>query len=191
MPVTVRGRTRTESFTLRLSCGGAAGLFVLLYLGVFGSALRAQTIRIKLLDGRSGRPMAGKCIDVWVGDRSAPTSRPSLETQTDKNGVAEVRLTGQRAEINNQSQRLACGLQGVIDPVVKYGDTITIGSDYVLCQARLPDGSWQALEGFPTKDALQSGVATANTCGEASASPRPGWIIIFVRPRHWWEKLKE
>lgn len=191
MPVTARGKTRTEFFTLRLFCGGVVGLFVLLAFGSSGTALRAQTIRIKLVDGRNGRPMGGKCINLWVGDRSARMSRPLLETQTDKDGVANLRVTERDAEINNQNQRLACGLQGIIDPVVKYGDTITIGSDYMLCQARLPDGSWQALEGFSTKDALRSGIATANTCGKAKASPTPGEIVLFVRPLHWWEKLKE
>lgn len=167
------------------------GLFLVFLSGVSGTALPAQTISIKLVDGRNGRSMADKCINVWVGDRAAPKSRPLLQTQTDKNGVADLRLTGHGAEINNQNQQLACGLRGVIHPAAKYGDTITIRSDYMLCQARLPDGSWQALEGFSTKDALQSGIATANTCGKAKASPAPGEIVLFVRPLSWWEKLKE
>ncbi len=176
---------------VRLFCRSLLGLFLVFLCGLSPTALHAQAISIKLVDGRNGRPMADKCINVWVGDRAAPKARPSLETQTDKNGVADLRLTEQDAEINNQKQQLACGLQGVIRPVVKYGDTITIGSDYMLCQARLPDGSWQALEGFSTTDALQSGIATANTCGKAKASPTPGEIVLFVRPLHWWEKLKE
>jgi len=167
------------------------GLFLLFLFGPSGTALHAQTISIKLVDGRNGRPMADKCINVWVGDKSAPKSRPLLETQTDKNGVADLHLAGQDAEVSNQSQQLACGLQGIIHPAVKYGDTITIGSDYMLCQARLPDGSWQALEGFSTKDALRSGIATENTCGKAKGSPTPGEIVLFVRPLRWWEKLKE
>ncbi|MGC0775442.1 MAG: hypothetical protein WB543_21085 [Candidatus Acidiferrum sp.] len=175
---------------VRLFRKSLLGLFLAFLSGLGGAALHAQTISIKLVDGRNGRPMADKCINVWVGDRAAPQSRPFLETQTDKNGVADLRLTGQGAEINNQNQQLACGLQGVIQPVVKYGDTIAIGSDYMLCQARLPDGSWQALEGFSTKDALQSGIATANTCGKATASPKPGEVILFVRPLTLWEKLK-
>lgn len=37
---------------------------------------------------------------------------------------------------------------------------------------------------------LQHGVVTANYCGNTTASPQPGEIIIFVRPLTWWEKLK-
>lgn len=190
---TNRARRRARGRADLAAVNRAASLvgLLLVFLSVLGgTALQAQTLSITIVDGRNGRPMADQCIDVWVGDRAAPKSRPLLETQTDRNGVAELRLTKQDAKINNRTQKLACGLQGVVNPVVQYGDTISIGSDYMLCQARLPGGSWQALEGFSTKGALQSGIATANTCGKAKASPTPGEIVLFVRPPHWWEKLK-
>jgi hypothetical protein len=44
---------------------------------------------------------------------------------------------------------------------------------------------------FSTEEILQHGVATANTCGKATASPKPGEVILFVRPLTWWEKLKQ
>ncbi|HEV2233150.1 MAG TPA: hypothetical protein VGV68_07080 [Terriglobia bacterium] len=114
-----------------------------------------------------------------------------LETQTDNNGVITVRLTKEDMEINTQTQRLACGLSGVINPVVKYGDTISIRPGFVLCQPRTPDYSWLAMVDFSTKKVIQSGSITANTCGKATASPKPGELIIFVRPLSWWEKLKQ
>ncbi len=176
---------------VRLFRSSLRSLFLLFVLGSYGMALHAQTIRIKLVDGRNGRPMADKCINVWVGDRSAPKSRPLLETQTDKNGVANLHLTEQDAEVSKQSQQLACGLQGVIDPVVKYGDTVSIRAGYVSCQPHRADYSWLAMLDLSAEEVLQSGIVTPNACGKAKASPTPGEIVLFVRPLSWWEKLKE
>lgn len=162
-----------------------------LFLSSFATALPAQTVRVDLVNGRNGRPIVNACVGLWIGDKSQPRSRPWLTTQTDDHGFIIVRLTNTtEATGSTQSQKLACGLWGVIHPTVKYGDTINVSSDYALCQARLPDGSWKALEGFSTKEALQSGIATANTCGKATASPKPGQIVFFVRPLTLWEKLK-
>jgi hypothetical protein len=166
-------------------------LSVLLLFALLGTALRAQTIQIKLVDGRSGRTMADKCTYVAVGNRSNPNSGSPLQTQTDKDGAVTLHLTDGGANINNAAQNLVCGLSGVINPVVKYGDTIYIRPGYVLCQLRSPDYSWLAMANFSTEEVLQHGIATANTCGKATASPKPGELTIFVRPLTWWEKLKQ
>ena len=79
---------------------------------------------------------------------------------------------------------------GVINPVVKYGDTIGINTGYVLCQSHTSDYSWLARMDFSTEKVLQSGIVTANTCGKATASPKPGEVTLFVRPLTWWEKVK-
>jgi hypothetical protein len=166
-------------------------LLVPIVFALSGTALRAQTIQVKLVNGRSGRTMADKCIYVAVGNRSNPNSGSSLPTQTDKDGTVTLHLTEEGANINNATQNLVCGLSGVINPVAKYGDTIYVRPGYVLCQLRSPDYSWLAMTNFSTEEVLQHGVATANTCGKARASPQPGEVILFVRPLSWWEKLKQ
>jgi len=166
-------------------------LSALLVLALSGTALRAQTIEIKIVNGRSGRPMADKCIYVAVGNKSNPNSGSSLPTQTDKDGAVTLHLTDEGANINNATQDLVCGLSGVINPVAKYGDTIYVRAGYVLCELRSPDYSWLAMKGFSTEKVLQHGVVTANTCGKDTASPKPGEVILFVRPLTWWEKLKQ
>ena len=52
----------------------------------------------------------------------------------------------------------------------------------MLCQLRKPDDSWLAMTDFSTKKVLEEGIVTANTCGKATASPKPGELVIFVRP---------
>lgn len=86
---------------------------------------------------------------------------------------------------------MVCGLSGVTNPVVKYGDAISIRAGYVLCQPHTPDYSWLVMTDFSTKEILQHGIVGANTCGKATASSKPRELIIFVRPLTWWEKLKQ
>ncbi len=191
MSVTVRSKKGVSSFALRFSSKGMLKFMLLWASWALGTTVLAQTLEIKLVNGRTGRPIAGHCMYVWVGDKSNPSSDPLLETETDSGGSAILRLTHEGAEIENQSQRLACGLQGAINPVVKYGYTISIRTGYVSCQPRPPSYSWLASTEFAIEDVLQHGIVTANRCGKATDSPKPGEVIIFVRPLSWWEKWKQ
>lgn len=157
----------------------------------FGAALRAQTIEVKIINGRNGNPIANKCMYVWAGDRTSPSSGPLLTTQTNISGVIKLHLANDDKKGNTESQRMVCGLEGVIDPIVKYGDTISIRTGYVLCQPHAPDYSWLSMSEFSAQKALQRGIVTANTCGKATALPEPGEVVLFVRPLTWWEKLKQ
>jgi len=156
----------------------------LVIAGSFGTALRAQDIRIKVLDGRNGRPIADECVNVWVGKGDVS----SLLIATNKDGVALLHLTDRENEISSRNDRSACGGRGVIDPVVKYADVIGITSEhYMPCQAHPPDSP--ALS-FSVKKVLQSGDFSANACGKIEATPKPGELVFFVRPLHWWERMK-
>jgi hypothetical protein len=162
-------------------------LLLLLTLNSLGTFLCAQTIELKLIDGRNGHPIANSCVNVWVGDRQ----KDALAIPTDKSGVARLRLTDNDAEVNTQDRWKQCGEFGVIDPVVKFEGSITINASYVLCQPKATDYSWLAMRNFSTKQVLAEGVVTANACGKHTASARPGEVIIFVRPLNFWEKLKQ
>jgi len=144
-------------------------------------------IEIKLVDGRSGHPMSDTCVNVWVGTER----KTAMAIPTDESGIARLRLTDKddEADIHNRSKD--CGEFGVVNPVVKYDGSIRINAGYVLCQSRAPDQSWLAVTDFSTERILERGVVTANTCGKATASPKPGAVIIFVRPLTLWEKLKQ
>jgi hypothetical protein len=166
-------------------------LLILIVFVLSGTVLHAQTIQVKIVNGKNGHPVADRCMYVWVGDRSNPSSGPLLETQTDKNGIISLRLTHEDRKTDGESQRLACGLAGSINPMAKYGDTISVRTGYALCKPRTPDYSWLARADFSTEEVLQHGVVTANTCGKATASPKPGEVILFVRPLTWWEKMKQ
>jgi hypothetical protein len=138
--------------------------------------LSAQTIKIKLVNGRDGRPMANKWVDLGIGNIVH-----MLTISTDKEGVASFRLTDDDADVNT----------GVANPVVKYNGSFRVHAPFALCQ---PDGanySWLAITTFSTKEVLEQGIVSANSCGKTTAGPVPREVIIFVRPLTFWETLKQ
>jgi hypothetical protein len=189
MPVMHCNQTETRVVVVQPRLAGVLPLGLLLLFVSFAMTLRAQTMEIKVVNGRNGQPIRDKCMNVWVGDRSSPRSGPLLETQTDTNGVIRLRLDD--SELNVPSQRLACGLSGVINPTLKYGDTVSVRTGYALCQPHTSDYSWLAMTDSSTEEVLKHGIVTPNTCGKATTSPKPGELVIFVRPLTWWEKLKQ
>ena len=164
----------------------AAQLIVFLSVSSSATLLRAQGIEIKLVNGRNGLPVAHTCVDLGVDHLDHMLAIP-----TDKNGVARFFVSDNEADVDMQKHWEGCGNWGVIDPVVRYTDTFGIHVGYVLCQFREPDHSWLARTKFSTKEVLQRGTVMSNTCGSATASPKPGEVILFVRPLTWWEKLKQ
>ena len=184
MPI-VTGRTRSKW----KSCGAGSLLlssFMVLIANSLGTTLRAQDIRIKIVNGRNGRSIADTCLNIWVGTERVD----ALSIPTDKDGVAVLHLSDSDAKINTGNRWARCGAEGVINPVLKYADSIKVNAGYASCQPRTADYSWLAVRVFSTKDVLQSGVVTPNVCGKVTASPKPVEVILFVRPLSWWEKLK-
>jgi len=187
MPMTERSRTRARSAVQLFFKSVLHFLLAIALLGSLGSVLCAQTIEIRLVNGRNGDPMSDTCVNVWVGtERKAAMAIP-----TDEKGVARLRVTDKDGEIDIHNRWNGCGDFGMVNPVVKYNDSLRINAGYVSCQSRASDHSWLAITDLSTKEVLQHGVVTANTCGKATASPKPGELIIFVRPLSWWEKLKQ
>jgi hypothetical protein len=168
---------------IQLTFRSLAQFLMLLAFTSTSTFLCAQTVTIKLVNGRNGRQMAPTCVGVWVRqDRKDLISIP-----TDKDGIARLRLTDNDDEIDIQNRWKDCGLFGVVNPVVKYDDTLRIDVGYALC-LQGPDYSLLANTGISTMQLLYQGIVMPNTCGKATASPKPGELIIFVRPFSWWER---
>lgn len=160
-------------------------LLLLLAVSPAEASLHAQAVRVQLVDGRSGHPIAGACVNVWVGEKQ----KAAMSIPTDKDGVASLRLTNE--DTNTQDQSKQCGVFGVVNPMAKYADSIRINVGYVLCRPRERDYSWLSTATFSTDKVLSLGVVTPNNCGKAVASPQAGEIVLFVRPLTLWEELRE
>jgi len=172
-----------------LLCFGIVKFLMSLFLILYGASLSAQTLEIALVDGRNGRPMVGASsyVNVWVGKER----KEAIAIPTDRNGVARLQLTLNTGEINIPNSSKDRGSIVVDHPVVNYNESLRINTPYVLCGSGESNYSWLRSENFSTKEILQRGYVPPNTCGKATVSPRPGQVILFVRPLTWWEKLKQ
>jgi hypothetical protein len=152
-------------------------------VGLFSGGVYAQEIRIKVLDGRNGHSIKDDCISVWVGS----TPYKGMAAPTHPDGMAVVRLTRDPNKVSRPTEGVCNGL-GAVDPLLEYGKTIRITSNYYMpCQPHPPDSPWLS---FSVEKVLRSGDVSANYCGKIEASPKPGQIIVFVRPLHWWEAFR-
>lgn len=171
-----------------LSVHSSFGVRVVLFLFVWcWIPLHAQVVKVKLVDGRSGRPVAHGCVNVWVGDQR----KAAIVIPTNSDGIASLRLTDRSDEVDIHNRWKGCGDSGVIDPVVLYADSIRINVGYVLCQLHPSPESWLAMTDFPTRQLIRDGIVTPNACGKFVVSQAPGEVAIFVRPLNFWEKLRE
>lgn len=78
-------------------------LFLLLFASPAGANPHAQAVRVQLIDGRSGHPIAGTCVNVWIGEKQ----KAAMSIPTDKEGVASLRLTDEDTQIDTQRQSKA------------------------------------------------------------------------------------
>lgn len=167
---------------------GWLNLLVTVLLVMPAMSLAAQTLEIKLVDGRNGRPMVGTsaCVNVWVGGER----KEAIAIPTDDNGVARLQLT---LNPNEENIPLSTGHGTVVEkhPVVKYDESFRINVPYVFCGSGERNHSPLDLKNFSTKEVLDHGYASANICGKVTASPQPGQVVLFVRPLTFMEKMKQ
>jgi hypothetical protein len=186
-------------------------LLAFIFFASCATLLHAQTIQIKLINGKTGRALTGHTpLNVWVGHvRQFP-----IILTTDWHGVALLRLSDKDNEINvpeckdedadyqklnpkNKSEvkdfnkkYKGCREYGDNNATFRYADSFTVMTlggnslPYVPCwvDSNNHDYTWLNQEHFNTVDVLQHGVTTENICSKATASPVPGELILFVRP---------
>jgi hypothetical protein len=167
---------------------GWLNLLVTVLLVVSAMSVAAQTLEIKLVDGRNGRPMVGTSayVNVWVGRER----KEAIAIPTDDHGVARLQLT---LNPNEENIPLSTGHGTIVEkhPVVKYDESFRINVPYVLCGAGEGSHSPVDLRNFSSKEVLDHGYTSGNTCGKVTATPQPGQVILFVRPLTFLEKMKQ
>jgi hypothetical protein len=170
----------------------AKAVLALLALASCATSVCAQTIEIRLVNGKSGRPVANVCLSVWM----TKDTRATATIRTNKNGIAQLRLTQKDNEVDiSPNLKLGCGGDGAINPVFKYADSLSIYTavDAPSCvfPENMPKARWKEIDPISTKEVLQHGVVSANTCGKVNRSPQPGEVILFVRSKNFGEKVED
>jgi hypothetical protein len=167
---------------------GWLNLLVTVLMVMPAMSLTAQTLEIRLVDGRNGHPMVGTSayVNVWVGGER----KEAIAIPTDDHGVARLQFT---LNPNEENIPISTGHGTIVEkhPVVKYDESFRINVPYVLCGAGEESHSPIDLRNFSTKEVLEHGYASGNTCGKITATPQPGQVILFVRPLTFLEKMKQ
>jgi hypothetical protein len=167
-------------------------VFALCLLVAFlGIPVRAQEIRIRVLNGRNGKPITNECLNVWIPNFYGA----HIVARTNGEGVVVLHLAEDELVAD-----VACPGWPVRASRPKSADTITVSGDYyVACQeygkvvpgdAANRDLMKQVMPSYPIKKVLESGLAAGNACGKFRVEAKPGELIFFVRPPTWLEKLK-
>lgn len=160
--------------------------FLLLFaLAVLGAgAAYPQDIRIRVLDGRNGHPTS-LCLDIRP---NPPEDSGPFIIRSGKDGVASLHVgEGPVTRLD----RHACKNT---PPVANAGPAKMIAIyPEVPTDCRPPSElrKWPRNDEFySVEEILKQGIATSNTCGKYRAEPKPGELILFVRPLRWWEHLE-
>ena len=135
-----------------------------LALGFSALALQAQVIRIKVVDGKSGKPVANLEISFRTEITSPPWVHPSL--LTDRDGEIAVKVGSFTS-------------MALYTPSLKYAACLTPATKGHVATSPL----------YPVADILSKGISMENSCGKRRIDAVPGELLYFVRPWTFWETL--
>jgi len=151
----------------RLALCSLAGMILL------STAMKAQNggrettltlnIALQVLDGRSGKPLAGQHVLVFTGlsSNGVKTHAAHTDVTTDKDGAGTVTI------YPAETQWLQVFVSG---RVLCYTDPNQIS--------------------FSISEIVSKGLLTPNNCSALSHEASPGHFIVFARPARFMEKIK-
>jgi hypothetical protein len=134
---------------------------VIVGIACFNSSF-AQTIVVQLLDAKTGRPLEKKNITF----RWNPDYVSTSIVVTGKGGVGHVSVPPGAVTLT-----MSEGPRAGAEPY---------RIAYIDCNDR-------GINGFQISEILKNGVIPTNKCGSQQKVPRPGEIVFWALPRHWWQ----
>ena len=133
-----------------------------LALGFSALTLQAQVIRVKVVDGKNGKPVAN--LDIMFNTEIPAWSPYSLFT--DRNGEVAVKVGSFTKMV-------------VFTPSMKYRG----------CLKSPIKGQAPTSPLYSVADILSKGISMENSCGKRRIDAVPGELLYFVRPWTFWETL--
>jgi hypothetical protein len=129
-----------------------------------GALGQAANITVQALDGRNGKTLANQHLFVFTGAsvEGVKSHAEHAGLTTDKNGLGTLTI------YPSETQWIQVSADG-----------------RVLCQEDPNKNS------FSVAKIMSNGLATPNTCSALMRDPTPGHFIVFVRPAHFAEKIKQ
>ena len=118
-----------------------------------------MTFRVRVVDGRNGAPVRNAHVKLWYDEPAGS----GYEFATDARGVGEM-----PAPVGEPLRVLATVI------------------DYTDCRKPMRGDPPRA---YNLAGIAKAGVAAENACGRVATHTRPGELVLFVRPPHWYEGL--
>ncbi len=153
-----------RDFSASPSASSSILVLVLLILGiVLSSPLAAQTITIRLLNGKTGQPMSNKNVTLeWSPGHFMQDS----VVYFGKDGIGKVEVP-----IGAVFFTMMPGPKVGKEPYrVAFGDCNLV--------------HWERIQ---IAEVLKNGYVPRNDCGKKSAVPLPGEIVFWALPIPWWQ----
>jgi hypothetical protein len=147
------------------------GIYVLTGALFFSPSMKAQRITdktlditVQVLDGRNGKPLADQHVLVFTGLSSDAVKTHAQHTgvTTDKDGIGTL--------------------------TIYPGETQWL---QVFTDGRIPCFPNPNQASFSVSDIMSKGLVTPNECSAHVREPSPGHFVIFARPAHFMEKMKQ
>jgi hypothetical protein len=121
-------------------------------------------ITVQVIDSRNGKPLADQHVLVFTGPSSdaVKTHAEHTDVTTDKNGIGTL--------------------------TIYPGETQWL---QVFPDRRIPCFPDPNHTSFRVSDIMSKGLVTPNNCSALVREPSPGHFIVFARPAHFMEKMKQ
>ena len=126
------------------------------------------SIQIRLLNGKTGQPIANKEIFLERSKTHLMSHAEKHDIKTDASGLAEA---------------IVANTGDVLNPIVV---------DYKSCTPRTKHNNDSAKsEQFPIAQILSVGIVAPNHCGKAPQSPTPGILTLYFRTMNILERITD
>lgn len=130
------------------------------YLQNAGTEATTKTIKVRLLNGKNGKPIKDDNPSIWIGDATSP-----INPWTDSHGEIVVSVTDTRLQ------------------------ELRVSPDwYVDCRFKTDSEDGMRVK-YSLEEIINTGVVSENLCGKRRIAPIPGLLVLYVRPRTFMERL--
>jgi hypothetical protein len=121
-------------------------------------------IVIQVLNGKNGQPIANEHLVVFTG--------ASVEDVKEQKNHVEVRTDAKGEALLSVDTLATSHIQVWVDW-------------HVPCQ-EVPNS-----KSYSVEDILKNGSSTSNNCGPVKHPLSPNHFVVFARPAHFWEKMRQ
>jgi hypothetical protein len=126
-----------------------------------GAGDATQIFKVRLLNGKTGKPIKNEAPNIWFGDAKSP-----INSRTNADGEVTVAVT------DAQLQELR-----------------VLPNWYADCRYKGDSVAGMSVK-YPLKEIITTGVVSANVCGNNQIDPTPRVLILYVRPKTFMERVR-